>query len=153
MARGKDHFHRAISEQIVIVRAWSLEEMPAQARSIEILPDIAADRKPIGSESVLVLRALDDVDCVRKAAGGARVIKVQMGKEDIGNALWIDFQAFQLIYTSLLLGHRRKVNIGDSTPIGMRVIRAFESVAAVDHDISLWMPNKKPGNRNFIRLV
>jgi hypothetical protein len=127
--------------------------MPAQTRPIKILPDITAGRKPVGSEGVLVLRALNDVDCVGEAARRAGVIEVQMRKEYIGNARWIDFQAFQLRYTALFGGHGWKVEIGDSTPLGMRVIRAFDRVAAVNHEISLWMLNKKPRNRDFIRLV
>src|ERR1700730_595497 len=153
MARGKDHFYGAISEQIVIVREWSLQEMPAQTRPIKILPDITAGRKPIGSEGILVLRALNDVDCVWEAARRAGVIEVQMRKENIGNARWIDIQAFQLLCTALPVGHGWKVKICDGTPIGLRVIRAFGRVATVYHEISLWMLNKKPRSGDFIRLV
>ena len=153
VARRENHFHCAIAEQIVVVRRGSLQEMPAQARSIEVFPNIAGAREPVGCKSVLVLRALNDVERLREASRRACVIEMQMRKQHVRNARWIDAQACQLIDTSLLFGHHGIINVGDRTPMGVGVGDAFNRVAAVNHDISFRMLNQKPGDRNFIRFV
>src|ERR1700730_13211044 len=85
VAWGEDHFHRAIAKQVIVIRRGSLQEMPRQAGTIKILPDIAAAREPIRRESVFVLRALNDMERFRKTPGGASVIEVQMREQNVRN--------------------------------------------------------------------
>jgi len=153
VARGENYFHCAIAEQIVMVRRGSIQEIPAQTRAIEIFPNIAAAREPVGCKSILVLRALNDVERFREASRRACVVEVQMRKQHVRNARWVDTHARQFIDTALLFGHHGIINVGDRTPMGVRVRDALHRVAAVNHDVSFRMLNQKPGDRNFIRFV
>jgi len=80
VTRGEDHFHRAITKQIMVIRCSSLEEMPAQAGSIEVFPDVAGAREPVGRKCVLVFRALNDVEGLRETSCCAGVIEMKVRK-------------------------------------------------------------------------
>ena len=93
VTRGEDHFHRAIHKKVIVVSRGSLQEMPANPRSIEIFPDIAATGKPVGCISILVLLALDDMERLRKAPRRPGMIQVKMRKQDVGNARRVETEA------------------------------------------------------------
>ena len=68
MARGEDHSHRAVAKQVIVVRRGSFEEMPVQARAIEIFPDIAGAREPIRGKGILVFGSLNDMERGKRPA-------------------------------------------------------------------------------------
>jgi len=115
-----------------MVGEYAPQELPIQARSIEIGADIGAGRKPVRLEGVVIFNALDDVLRFREAPDGACMIEMQMRLHDVTDILRIDVDHLQLIDAVLRDRHHRIIGIHDRAPMAALVDGGFHRVAAID---------------------
>lgn len=150
MTGREDRGERAVTVNVVIVVLRTVEELPLQARLVEVLADIATTSKPVRREGVLIFRPLHDVGCVGEATNGAGVIEMQVRLHNIFDIGRIETKRLDLVNAALILVQHWPIDITDAAPMAPRIRRNFDRVATVDDGVPGGMGNQEKWNGYLI---
>lgn len=94
MARHEDRADRPVAEGIEVVGAFAAEELPFDARVVDVGADIGGLREPVRLLRVFVFGTLDDLGRPGKAADRPAVVEVEMRLQHVADVAGLDAPGF-----------------------------------------------------------
>ena len=91
---------------------------------------------------------MDDDRRVGEVPERACVVHVQVGLDDVAHRAWVDDSA-DLRRAVLVFGHMDPELVDERAPVGARVLRDRERVAAVDDDVAVGVADQEVRDRHL----